>query len=208
MRRLFLQKFVADIKSSFAFYLSLAFFFFAGISAGAFTMLPYYEGGNLKIFLTGVINTISNNGINVLNSLAGALINNAIWLFLIFISGIGIFLLPCLYVTMLLEGFTFGIAASAFIGNFGFGGVIVVILCILPPSWLIAICHAKMSKIALQNALFRYRNRKTPAGAGMTREYLIRLSGMAIISALVMLLQAIAFPYLFQWLTKVILPLS
>lgn len=207
MRRLFLQKFVNDIKSSFVFYLSLAFFFFVGISAGAFAMLPYYQGGNLKVFLIGVLNAISNNGVNIFNSLAGSLINNVIWLSLLFIGGLSVFLLPCLYITMLLEGFTFGLAASAFIGNFGFGGVLVVILCILPPSWLIAICHAKMCKLALQNALFRFKN-KSQAGRGMIREYLIRLSGMAVISGLVMLLQAIAFPYLFQWLTKIILPLS
>lgn len=171
-------------------------------------MIPYYAGGNLKVFLIGVLNTINNGGVNVINSLVGSLLNNVIWLVLIFLGGLSVFLLPCLYITMLLEGFTFGLAASAFIGNFGIGGVVVVILCILPPSWLIAICHAKMSKIALENALLRHRNRKTMVRNGMIREYLAKMSGMAVISGVIMLLQAIAFPYLFQWLAKIILPLS
>ncbi|MDP2891581.1 MAG: hypothetical protein Q8O09_00390 [Bacillota bacterium] len=209
MRRAFLQKILDDIKSGFVFYLSLAFFFFIGIAAGAFTALPYLQGTEFKSALFSMLMSVSSRGVNIGNSLAGALLNNIIWMGFIILGGINILLTPLLYITLLLEGFTFGFAASAFIGNFGFGGFIVVLLCVLPPSGLIAVCHAKACRIAMGNAVFRFKSRKAMGRrAPLFRELLIRFSGIAAITTLVSVLQAVVFPYLFQWLSKTLVPFS
>jgi hypothetical protein len=175
------------------------FIFLTGIAAGAFTSLKILEGGSYRASILSIMAIFTTNGTDIGSSLMCAVLNNAIWLGFMILGGIHVMLVPLLYAALLLEGFTFGFAAGSFIGSFGFGGFMLTLLCVMPPSALIALCHAKLSRMSFSHSLQRIRE-KGPRGA--LRQHLARLSRIALISVGISILQAVLFPYLIQWLSQ------
>ena len=150
------------IRQNLILYLIIIFALLTGIAAGSFTAGAMSEiqrqdlGGYLKYFFEVVLSE---------NIDKGSIFFESIWqhfqiTLLIWLSGLFFFGIPFICVLVGVRGFFIGFTIGFLIGNYGFGGTIFALICLIPQTLIYIPCFIGIGVIALEYSINKFKSRK------------------------------------------------
>lgn len=163
---------IQHIRQNLVLYLIILFAFLTGIASGSFTVGSMNDaqrnglGGYLhRFFGTSAVEVIDK----------GAVFWESLWqyfqsVFLIWLSGLFFFGMPVLLLLVGIRGFFIGFTVGFIISQYGFGGFLFTLVCILPQTLLYVPCILGIGALALEFSLKKFKNRKI----SYTREQQLR----------------------------------
>lgn len=174
------------IKRNISLYLIVLFAVMTGLASGTFTAGAMT--GVQRMALGSYLETFfQHNTYEPINR--SAVFWQSVWqnlqsIFLIWLVGLFLFGIPFVLLLVGIRSFFIGFAVGFLISQYRIGGLLFVILCILPQTLIYLICFLGIGVLALENSVDRLKNRK----AAGSRELLKRKTGHYTLKILVLFL--------------------
>lgn len=141
---------VVKISSRYATIIFIAFFYLAGLIAGAISR--GFIGHNTEIRLLSLFKSLStlNNGVGYTDIFMSSLFSNFILFFLVFFFGLSLAGIPLIVLANVYKGFGIGFTVGFLYSIYGFKGLLITLLTILPQAVLTSILIIWLSNEALR----------------------------------------------------------
>ncbi len=130
------------LENNIKLYFILTLIFICGVSAGAFTVngLNFGQYEELKNYISGFMNLISNQKIDSGMLFKISLAENAKIVAALWVFGVTIIGIPFIFILVGIRGFITGFSSGFIIGYLGLKGLLVVLLTLFPKEIIIIPC--------------------------------------------------------------------
>ncbi|MDL2289475.1 stage II sporulation protein M [Clostridia bacterium OttesenSCG-928-F22] len=192
------------IRTNMALYLAVLFFFVIGVTAGIFTIsaLPREQMSELTYFLDSFFNIVKAQTPDIGAVLLQSLLNNFKLLLLIALCGLTVFMTPFMLILMSVKGFMLGFTVSAMILQFGVLGVMVSLVCILPPNAVIVWCYLRLGVDSCLNGIRNRRQRKWFKGRAalprLDKDYLNLVFRLSLFCIIGVIMESVMAPFVLR----------
>jgi len=177
------------------------------ITGSLFVVILNSTDKNLVIeYISSFIDNIKNNSINNLDLLKNALINNYIFIFLLFIIGFTSFLFPINILLLFYKSFIIGFTLSSFILTYGIKGAILSVLYIFPHLIINILIFCLLTAFTLKISINMIKCIIQKKDVNM-RQYFNKYFSVYIVSIIVICLTAMYETYICPYLLKLIVNL-
>lgn len=204
LRRLKLDL-VQHVRENITFYLIIIFALLTGITSGFFTAgaMDGDQRSALGDYLNSFFQAIKYNPIN-----RNAVFVESIWqhtqsTFMIWLSGILLFGMPLIIIFVGIRSFYIGFTTGFLISQYHFGGLLFILVCILPQTLIYAACITGLGVLALEYSIDRLKTRKIYHNKEQQKrklgEYTIKILILFALMLVGSLLEAYISPVFFSW---------
>ena len=177
------------------------------ITGSLFVVILNSTDKNLVIeYISSFIDNIKNNSINNLDLLKNALINNYIFIFLLFIIGFTSFLFPINILLLFYKSFIIGFTLSSFILTYGIKGSILSVLYIFPHLIINILIFCLLTAFTLKISISMIKCIIKKKDVNM-RQYFNKYFSVYIVSIIVICLTGMYEAYICPYLLKLIVNL-
>ena len=162
MIRRLAQNVVGHIRENLLMCIVILFFFVAGIISGSYTIAKLSEEQLIKLsyFLSSFFALIKDQTPDILNVLLQSLANNFKLIASVAFCGLTVFFLPVMLILIGIKGFMIGFTVSALVMQFGFAGILVSLICILPPNIVIVFAYLRLGVDSSLNGIMNHRRKR------------------------------------------------
>lgn len=191
LRRLFKR----HIEENFSKYILILFLFFAGVLAG----FLFSKGGSSENYdsLNGEVGTFmdefSEGHFSRGEIAKTSLVKNFRIIFLIFISGLSVWLSPALFGVLFSYGFSLGFTLSYLSGNFGFQGFGVAITSVIFAFAVNIPVYITLAVVAFNNSRHKRRLRNSEGNFGL---YTMIFALMFVFSSISVIFDTFLIPWI------------
>lgn len=207
MLRQLKAEFIGYLQQNIILYLIIIFVFLSGITSGAFTVgsMSSYQKENLGAFLGQFFNTVSNQPVD-----NGAILFESLWqhlqsVFLIWLCGLFFIGIPVTLIVMVVRGFLIGFTVGFLVGNYGLGGFLFSLICILPQTVVYVLCYITMGAFSLEYAIEGFKRRKIPYSRdeklNRALPYTVKIFLLFLVLSVGSLFEAFIVPVFFRFFT-------
>ncbi|MFO7294485.1 MAG: stage II sporulation protein M [Clostridia bacterium] len=153
------------IRKNIVLYLLIIFAFITGVAAGGFTVgsISPEQRMYLADYLQGYSYIIGNQPhVDRTIIFIKALLQNLQTAFFIWLFGLTYLSIPLVPLTVGIRGFFLGFTVAFLIDYYALNGLFMVLVCILPQSFIYIPCLVVMGVLAVQFGIERFKIRKLP----------------------------------------------
>ena len=198
------ENIVTHVKDHLPLYLAVLFFFIIGIMAGVFTIaqMPAGQFYQISRFLDSFFAVLKTQAPNIGNVLVQSILNNFKLVMLIAFCGFTVFCMPVMLILMSVKGFMVGFTIAAMVSQFGFLGVMVSLLCIIPPNAIIVMSYLRLGVDASLNGVENYRLKKAFQGKHpkprFDREYMNQVARVSLFCLAGVIIESVMAPFVLR----------
>lgn len=192
------------LKENLALYLVVLFFFLMGIASGAFSAsaLSEGQGSDISGFLNSFFAVLKDNSPDIGSVLLQSLFNNVKLLIIITACGLFIAGIPIMLVTMAVKGFMIGFTVSTLIFHYGFVGVLVCIVCIVPPNFISVMAYIRLGVVSALNSIQSraYRKYRLPRKntANIHQDYIRQVGRISLFCLIGVIIESLMVPFVLR----------
>lgn len=201
---------ISHFKSNFLKYLLVIIILMVGISSGVITIKIMNESlrNELYTFLNDFFSTINSQEINNLSLLKNSILNNLKTALIIWIMGIFILGIPITLGIIFFRGFTIGFSIGFIINDFGFKGLMLSILTLIPQNIFIIPGIIVISSLSISYSMDFIKNRKKNKSNNKNNNLIkkaVTFSFFVLVTCICFIIGGLVEAYITPYLMKVIL---
>lgn len=181
------------IRQNFVLYIIIVFAIITGFTSGTFTAGSMTESqkSGLSEYMEQFFSLLGSEPVK-----RGTIFWDSLWqhfkvIFLIYICGLFIIGIPFIIFLAGTRGFLLGFTIGFIVGQYGLGGFLFMLICILPQALIYLTCYIGISVMAFELSLKKLKNRHISVNREQRLKKLTPYTGKILIFLLIVLFSCV-----------------